>query len=129
MEYVNPNPYIEGNLIEVPCGKSHSWCKKNRYKDPAPFEMNKTTQYSNKLSQRMWHEHLCDYFLKPGQKHLYNLVMEIYCGNKHVNTFRGSPEQIRAAAYKKCKKVGATLNPRKGKKTNKDFTFKIFAGN
>ena len=55
-----------------------------------------------------------------------DLAMEIYCGKDHKWTFRGSPEKIRLEAYKMCKKVGATLNPRKGKKTNTDFTFRIF---
>tara|TARA_Y100000022_G_C12909600_1_gene222158 strand:+ start:82 stop:468 length:387 start_codon:yes stop_codon:yes gene_type:complete len=127
MKYINPVPYIEGNLTEVPCGISHSQWKKNLYRITQPKDMNKFTRYSNKLSQRMWHEYLCDTFLKPGQKYLNNLAMEIYCGKDHKLTFRGSPEEIRLEAYKMCKKVGATLNPRKGKKTNTDFTFRIFA--
>jgi len=122
MKYINPSPYIEGNLTEIPAGLSYTEMKERfcgNYNRVRVKDMNKTTYYSGKFSQRMWYEHLFDVF----QDH--PLVMEIFVAGQHKWTYEGGKEELRHLGYSKAMALGAILNRRGGKKTNKDCTFRI----
>jgi len=133
MKYVNPPPYLEGNLTEVPAGLSFKEMKQRfnmEYNRVSRVDMNMTTQYSNKLSQRMFYEKIKDNFGNTPLK------VEIFVAGQHKWTFTGTPEEIRNYAYRKAMELGAILNRRVPKdengkpkgpkpKTNRNCSFRI----
>ena len=122
MKFVNPDPYIEGNLTEIPAGLSYTEMKQRfggNYNRVRFADMNKTTYHSRKLSQRMFAEYLHDVFGNTP------LMMEIFVAGQHKWTFQGGKEELRHLGYSKAMALGAILNRRNGQKTNKDCTFRI----
>jgi hypothetical protein len=122
MKYINPRPYVEGNLTEIPAGLSYTEMKKRfsgNYNRVRFADMNKTTYHSRKFSQRMFAEYLHDVFGNTP------LAMEIYVAGQHKWTFKGGKEMLRHLGYSKAMALGAILNRRGGLKTNKDCTFRI----
>mgnify|MGYP001161302195 FL=1 len=116
--------FIQGNLSEIPCGKSYTYHIENGLKDKPcpPDQMNYSTKGKKGLSQRSWYSLMEDQLGTTD-----NLILKLFEAGRHAHTYIGCADTVRSAAYQYAVKKGACQNTRKYSKPVKGLSFTVEA--